>query len=67
VIEGKTTATDDETRAALREMGLNAYEIDSYLVLLNGGQMTAMEVSEQANVPYSKMYEVLNSLKKRVG
>ncbi len=58
-------ATDDETRAALREMGLNAYEIDSYLVLLNGGQMTAMEVSEQASVPYSKMYEVLNSLKEK--
>lgn len=56
---------DDETRAALREMGLNTYEIDSYLVLLNGGQMTAMEVSEQANVPYSKMYEVLNSLKEK--
>jgi sugar-specific transcriptional regulator TrmB len=58
-------ATDDETRAALREMGLNAYEIDSYLVLLNGGQMTAMDVSEQASVPYSKMYEVLNSLKEK--
>src|SRR5512133_981157 len=58
-------ATDDETRAALREMGLNAYEIDSYLVLLNGGQMTAMEISQQANVPYSKMYEVLNSLKEK--
>jgi HTH-type transcriptional regulator, sugar sensing transcriptional regulator len=58
-------AIDDGTRAALREMGLNAYEIDSYLVLVNGGQMTAMEVSEQANVPYSKMYEVLNSLKEK--
>ncbi len=58
-------ATDDETRAALREMGLNAYEIDSYLALLNSGQMTAMDVSEQANVPYSKMYEVLNSLKEK--
>jgi len=65
VIEGKTVAIDDETRAALREMGLNAYEIDSYLVLVSGGQMTAMEVSEQANVPYSKMYEVLNSLKEK--
>ncbi|MFA5572562.1 MAG: TrmB family transcriptional regulator [Crenarchaeota archaeon] len=55
--------TDDKTRTALREMGLSAYEIESYLVLLSCGQMTAMEVSEQANVPYSKMYEVLNSLK----
>jgi HTH-type transcriptional regulator, sugar sensing transcriptional regulator len=56
-------AVDDETRVALREMGLNAYEIDSYIVLVSSGQLTAMEVSDQANVPYSKMYEVLNSLK----
>jgi sugar-specific transcriptional regulator TrmB len=58
-------SVDEETRVALREMGLNAYEIDSYIVLLDGGQMTAMEISEQARVPYSKMYEVLNSLKEK--
>ena len=46
-------------------MGLNAYEIDAYIVLLEGGQMTAMEISQQATVPYSKMYEVLNSLKEK--
>ncbi len=56
-------SVDDNTKAALREMGLSAYEIDTYLVLLDGGQMTAMEISQQANVPYSKMYEVLNQLK----
>ena len=56
---------NEDTRAALREMGLNAYEIDSYIVLLEGGQMTAMEISETAQVPYSKMYEVLNSLKEK--
>ena len=56
---------NEETRVALREMGLNAYEIESYLTLLEGGQMTAMEVSDQANVPYSKIYEVLNSLKEK--
>jgi len=56
-------AIDEDTRSILREMGLNAYEIDSYIVLLEGGQMTAMEISEVAKVPYSKMYEVLNSLK----
>ncbi|MGE5533754.1 MAG: TrmB family transcriptional regulator [Ignavibacteria bacterium] len=54
---------NEETRAALREMGLNAYEIDAYIVLLESGQMTAMEISEAAKVPYSKMYEVLNSIK----
>jgi sugar-specific transcriptional regulator TrmB len=56
---------NENTRVALREMGLNAYEIDAYIVLLEGGQMTAMETSQQANVPYSKMYEVLNSLKEK--
>jgi sugar-specific transcriptional regulator TrmB len=56
---------NEETRSTLREMGLNAYEIDSYIVLLDGGSMTAMEISQQANVPYSKMYEVLNSLKEK--
>jgi len=53
----------ENTRNALREMGLNAYEIDAYTALLEGGQMTAMEISQEAKVPYSKMYEVLNSLK----
>lgn len=56
-------AINEQTRDTLREMGLNAYEIDAYIVLLECGQMTAMEISQQANVPYSKMYEVLNSLK----
>jgi sugar-specific transcriptional regulator TrmB len=53
----------ENTRTTLREMGLNAYEIDAYIVLLEGGQMTAMQISREASVPYSKIYEVLNSLK----
>jgi len=63
VIEGKDMAINENTRLVLREIGLNAYEIDAYIELLEGGQMTAMEISQEANVPYSKMYEVLNSLK----
>ena len=58
-------SVNENTRNALHEMGLNAYEIDAYLALLDEGQMTAMEISEQAKVPYSKMYEVLNSLKEK--
>jgi len=46
-------------------MGLNAYETDAYIALLEGGQMTAMEISNEAKVPYSKTYEVLNSLKQK--
>src|SRR4030042_488020 len=55
----------ENTRDTLREMGLNAYEIDAYIALLEGGQMTAMEISREASVPYSKIYEVLNSLKQK--
>lgn len=46
-------------------MGLNAYEIDAYTTLLEVGQLTAMEISREAKVPYSKIYEVLNSLKEK--
>jgi len=53
----------EDARQVLREIGLNAYEIDVYVALLEGGQMTAMEISKKAKVPYSKIYEVLNSLK----
>jgi len=56
-------SVSENTREILREMGLNAYETDAYIALLEGGQMTAMEISREAQVPYSKIYEVLNSLK----
>jgi len=46
-------------------MSLNAYETDAYIALLEGGQMNAMEISREAGVPYSKIYEVLNSLKQK--
>lgn len=56
---------NESTREMLREMGLNAYEVDAYVVLLETGQITAMEISREAKVPYSKIYEVLNSLKEK--
>ena len=55
----------ENTRVTLREMGLSAYEIDAYTALLEEGEMTAMEISRKAVVPYSKIYEVLNSLKEK--
>ena len=56
---------NENTRVTLHEMGLNAYEIDAYIALLEGGEMTAMEISQEAKVPYSKIYEALNSLKEK--
>jgi sugar-specific transcriptional regulator TrmB len=58
-------SVSENTREILREMGLNAYETDAYIALLEGGQMTAMEISRETQVPYSKIYEVLNSLKEK--
>lgn len=53
----------EHARQVLREIGLNGYEIDAYVTLLESGQVTAMEISRKTNVPYSKIYGVLNSLK----
>ncbi len=58
-------SVSEGTREILRKMGLNAYETDVYIVLLESGQLTAMEISREAKVPYSKIYEVLNSLKEK--
>ena len=55
----------EETRQVLHEIGLNAYEMDVYAALLESGQITALEISKKANVPYSKIYDVLNSLKNK--
>lgn len=58
-------SVSEKTREKLREMGLGAYETDAYLILLQRGQLTAMEISKEASVPYSKIYDVLNSLKEK--
>ncbi len=52
-------------RRALHGWGLTDYEIKCYVVLVGGGGMTASEVSEAAEVPYSKIYEVLDSLERK--
>jgi len=65
VIEGIRLSISEDARQVLREIGLNSYEIDVYFALLESGQATAIEISKKANVPYSKIYEVLNSLKEK--
>jgi len=55
----------EEARKILREIGLTDYETKAYLILLERGVMTASEVSEHGGVPYSKVYETLNSLERK--
>jgi len=52
-------------RKAFHQLGLTDYEMRAYLTLLQRGGMTANEVSEAAAIPYSKIYEVLESLEKK--
>jgi len=58
-------AVGERARRVLRELGLTVYESSVYLSLIERGVMTASEVSESANVPFSKVYEVLNSLERK--
>lgn len=55
----------EDAKKTLREVGLTEYETKSYLTLLEHGTMTASEVSEHGGVPYSKIYETLNSLERK--
>lgn len=52
-------------KKVLREMGLTDYETRAYLALLEKGVLTASQISENANVPYSKVYETLTSLERK--
>lgn len=58
-------AVSDETRRALREMGLTDYESRAYLILLTLGTMNASQLSNLADLPYSKVYNVLKSLERK--
>ena len=52
----------DKSRKAMESLGLTSYETKVYLSLLETGSMTASNISKKSGVPYSKIYEVLNSL-----
>lgn len=54
-----------DAKKVLRELGLTQYETRAYLALLDKGVLTASQISESAEVPYSKIYEVLASLDKK--
>ncbi|PVX23262.1 MAG: transcriptional regulator [Candidatus Bathyarchaeum sp.] len=60
-----TTPVSEDAKRVLHEVGLTEYETRAYLILLEQGVMTASEVSEHGRIPYSKVYETLNSLEKK--
>ena len=49
----------------LKDFGLNTYESKLWTALLSRGVSTAGELSDIANVPRSRSYDVLESLEKK--
>jgi len=60
-----TVPVSERLRKAFQRLGLTEYEMRAYLALLQHGEMTANQVSEAAEIPYSKVYEVLESLEEK--
>jgi sugar-specific transcriptional regulator TrmB len=60
-----STPVSEDAKKILHQIGLTEYETRAYLILLERGVMTASEVSEYGGVPYSKVYETLNSLERK--
>ena len=56
---------DQETIKKIRVFGLNTYEAKLWAALLSRGVSTAGELSDIANVPRSRSYDVLESLEKK--
>ena len=59
------SSVSQDAKKVLHEVGLTEYETKAYLILLERGVMTANEVSEHGVLPYSKVYETLNSLERK--
>lgn len=56
---------DKEVLAILRRLGLNQYESKTYLALVSADASTATELSDAANIPRPRVYDVLAKLEKK--
>lgn len=59
------TSLADDFAIYLHEMGLSEYEARAYLGVLQSGMTTAKEISEAADIPQSRVYDVLESLESK--
>jgi HTH-type transcriptional regulator, sugar sensing transcriptional regulator len=64
VVTSRDALTVDYQRnwRKLQQVGLNAYEARSYLVLMGHPRFKALELAARAHVPRQKIYEVLDCL-----
>jgi len=54
-----------EVKDALKNMGFTDYYSNIYIGLLDSGELNAHELSDITQVPYSRIYEVLNEMVKK--
>jgi len=55
----------ETTRRALKDFGLTEYEVKAYIALVESGPMAASQLSTNASIPYSKIYEILGNLERK--
>ena len=55
----------EKIKALLKKVGLTDYEVNAYVTLLEKGALTAKQISYGAQIPFSKVYQVLNSLERK--
>lgn len=60
-----TMIVGEEFLKQIKEFGLNSYEAKIWAALLSRGVSTAGELSDIANVPRSRSYDILESLEKK--
>ncbi|MCK5151639.1 MAG: TrmB family transcriptional regulator [Candidatus Thorarchaeota archaeon] len=53
------------TLKALKELGLTEYEVQAYVALVDGGMMSASDISTKSGVPFSRVYDVLGRLEEK--
>ena len=60
-----TSTLSEKSFRAIKEMGLTDYEAKVYVTLVKNGPMTANSASISSEVPYSRIYDVLQRLEQK--
>lgn len=63
--DGAGMMPSEKVMRTLKELGLTEYETRAYIALVSGGPATAGNLSRLANVPYSRIYDVLSKLERK--
>lgn len=60
-----TPRNGEDHITSLLDIGLNRYEAQAYIALVSQEVASAKTISELTNIPYGKVYEIINGLNKK--